>query len=218
MCRTGRGERRTATCGGSRRPPRHVQVDLLAMLRVSVCLLAATAVARAEVPLGVRAQATKLAGPIAIDGHLDEPSWQTAPKQTHFIQRFPKDGGKPELDTTFAILYDDEAIYVGVWLDDPEPAKIRAQLTRRDVDALADVVIVAFDSYHDRRTGYAFQLNAAGVQRDVLLFDDQNQDDTWDAVWTGNSAITTHGWTAEFRIPLSQLRYADDNKEWGVQI
>ncbi|MEO8554292.1 MAG: DUF5916 domain-containing protein, partial [Kofleriaceae bacterium] len=189
------------------------------MFRVSLCLIAATSAAHADaVPAGLRAQATKLSGPITIDGRLEEPAWQTAPKQTHFVQRFPKDGGKPQLDTTFAILYDDQAIYVGVWLDDPEPAKIRAQLTRRDVDALADVVIVAFDSYHDRRTGYAFQLNAAGVQRDTLLFDDQNQDDTWDAVWTGNSTITAHGWTAEFRIPLSQLRYADDNKEWGVQV
>jgi hypothetical protein len=198
-------------------------VDLRQMLRLSLFMLvlASTSALAAEapvVPLDVRAHATKLVGSILIDGRLDEPSWQNAVRQSHFVQRFPKDGGKPDLETSFAVLYDDEAIYVGVWADDPEPEQIRAQLTRRDVDALADAIVVSFDSYHDRRTAYAFQLNAAGVQRDMLLFDDQNQDDTWDAVWTGNSAITPHGWTAEFRIPLSQLRYADDNKEWGMQI
>jgi len=193
------------------------------MLRVScLTLVCAITIAHADivpvVPAAVRAHATKLVGAITIDGHLDEDAWKTAPHQSHFVQRFPSDGGKPDFDTEFAVLYDDEAIYVGVWADDPRPDLIRAQLTRRDVDALADAILVGFDSYHDRRTAYVFQLNAAGVQRDLLLFDDANQDDTWDAVWTGNSAIGAHGWTAEFRIPLSQLRYADDNKEWGLQL
>jgi len=75
----------------------------------------------------------------------------------------------------------------------PHPELVRALLTRRDADAPADSITVAFDSYHDRRTAYAFQLNAAGVQRDMLLFDDSGQDDTWDAVWTGKVAMTSGG-------------------------
>jgi Domain of unknown function (DUF5916) len=170
-------------------------------------------------PVHVRAHATRRTGPIAIDGRLDEGAWTRAPRQTGFIQRFPKDGARASLETAFAILYDDDAIYVGVWADDPEPQKIRALLTRRDVDAIADAVVIGFDSYHDRRTAYAFQLNAAGVQRDMLLFDDANQDDTWDAVWTGDAAIGAHGWTAEFRVPLDQLRFAAGaDQEWGFQL
>ena len=133
----------------------------------------------------------------------------------------PKDGAKADVrDVVRRIIYDDDAIYVGVWCDDPEPALIRALLTRRDVDALADEVIIGIDSYHDRRTAYTFQLNAAGVQRDMLIFDDANQDDTWDAVWTGDATITDRGWTAEFRIPLGQLRFASGgaSQEWGFQI
>src|SRR5512147_968586 len=105
-------------------------------------------------------------GAIAIDGRLDEAGWVDAPRQTGFVQRFPKDATRPSVETHFAILYDDDAVFVGVWADDPRPELIRALLTRRDVDAPADAIIVAFDSYHDRRTAYAFQLNAAGVQRD----------------------------------------------------
>lgn len=185
------------------------------MFRVLVVVLAMLGVAQAD----PRAKAVRRSGHIAIDGHLDEPAWKDAPQQTDFTQRFPKDGGKSDAVTRFAVLYDNEAVYVGVWADDPHPELVRRLLTRRDVDAPADAVIVAFDSYHDRRTGYAFQLNAAGVQRDILLYDDGNQDDSWDAVWTGDAALTDTGWTAEFRIPLSQLRYPTADKQvWGMQV
>ena len=186
------------------------------MLRLCLLLGWIAATASAET---LHAHAVRRPGPITIDGHLDEPAWQSAPKQGGFTQRFPQDGGKPSFDTQFAMLYDDEAIYVGVWASDPDPSKIRALLTRRDADVPADAIQIAFDSYHDRRTAFVFQLDAAGVQRDMLLFDDQNQDDTWDAVWTGDTAITDDGWTAEYRIPLNQLRYpSGDKQEWGFQV
>lgn len=167
----------------------------------------------------VRAHAVRREGGVEIDGRLDERAWQTAPTQTGFTQRFPRDGGKAELETRFAVLYDDNALFVGVWADDPEPAKIRRLLTRRDVQSPSDTIAVGIDSYHDRRTGYVFQLNAAGVQRDTILFDDMNEDETWDAVWTGRVATHAGGWTAEFRIPLNQLRFsAGTTHEWGLQI
>lgn len=176
--------------------------------------------ARADVvPEGVRARAARLVGSIVVDGSLTEAVWHEAPKQSGFTQRFPKDGIKATLETRFAVLYDDKAIYVGVWADDPEPDKIRRLLTRRDVDSPSDVIAVGFDSYHDRRTAFVFQLNAAGVQRDQILFDDSKEDTTWDAVWTGDAAITATGWTAEFRIPLNQLRFSTgDAQEWGMQV
>ncbi|MGE0871977.1 MAG: DUF5916 domain-containing protein [Kofleriaceae bacterium] len=171
------------------------------------------------VPAATRARAVRRTGPIAIDGRLDEGAWAEAPKQTGFTQRFPRDGIKAELETTFAILYDDQALYVGVWASDPQPQQIRRLLTRRDVDVLADAIAVGIDSYHDRRTAYVFQLNAAGVQRDVMLFDDSNQDDTWDAVWSGETSIGGQGWCAEFRIPFNQLRFAGQGThEWGLQV
>jgi hypothetical protein len=201
--------------------------DLASRMRGICTAVAVLAVALPAGPLAradalapsVRAQAVRRSGAISVDGKLDEASWTAAPRQSGFVQRFPKDASKPSVETHFSIQYDDEAIFVGVWADDPQPELIRALLTRRDVDAPADAVTIAFDSYHDRRTAYAFQLNAAGVQRDMLMFDDTNQDDTWDAVWTGNVAVTPQGWTAEYRIPLSQLRFAStENQEWGLQI
>ncbi len=192
------------------------------MYRLLLVCAAVLATARAHadpLPASVRAHAQRRTAPLVIDGRLDEAAWQTAPRQSGFTQRFPIDGGKAGFTTSFAVLYDDDAVYVGVWSDDPDPTQIKNLLTRRDVDGPADAVSVGFDSYHDRRTGYVFQLNAAGVQRDMLLFDDTNFDDTWDAVWIGDSAITAQGWTAEFRIPLSQLRYAaGETNLWGLQV
>ena len=192
------------------------------MLRFSTAALVLTlgSIAHADdLAPSVRAHAVRRTGSISVDGRLDDAAWTAAPRQSGFVQRFPKDASKPSVETHFAILYDDEAVFVGVWADDPQPELIRALLTRRDVDLPADAVMIVFDSYHDRRTAYAFQLNAAGVQRDMLLFDDSNQDDTWDAVWTGNVAVTPTGWTAEYRIPLSQLRFASNEaQEWGFQI
>ena len=190
---------------------------MLAVL-AALAIAAPSAWGQDPVPV-VHARAVRRGAAITVDGRLDEPAWADAPKHGGFVQRFPRDAGKPSLETRFAILYDDEAIFVAVWADDPHPDLIRALLTRRDVDAPADAVTVAFDSYHDRRTAYAFQLNAAGVQRDMLMFDDTSQDDTWDAVWTGDVAVTATGWTAEYRIPLSQLRFAtSETQQWGLQV
>jgi hypothetical protein len=166
-----------------------------------------------------RAKAVRRTSTVVVDGRLDEAAWKDAPRQNSFTQRFPTYGGKASLDTSFAVLYDDSAVYVGVWANDPEPAKIRRTLHRRDLDALADVIAVGFDSYRDKRTAFVFQLNAAGVQRDMMVFDDVNIDDTWDAVWTGNVSVNGEGWSAEFRIPLNQLRYsAASSHEWGLQV
>ncbi|HEV7555500.1 MAG TPA: hypothetical protein VGO00_08605, partial [Kofleriaceae bacterium] len=106
------------------------------MFRVAclgVVVAASSAVAE-PVPPSVRTHAVRRTGDLAIDGHLDEPAWQTAKRETGFVQHMPKDGAKPSQETSFAILYDDQAIYVGVWCDDPHPELIRALLTRRDVD------------------------------------------------------------------------------------
>ncbi|HEX4932364.1 MAG TPA: DUF5916 domain-containing protein, partial [Gemmatimonadaceae bacterium] len=101
---------------------------------------------------------------------------------------------------------------------DHEPATIARQVVRRDQDAQADYFEVAFDSNNDRRTGFIFRVSAANVQRDEFVFDDNERDRTWDAVWRSAVAIDSLGWTAELRIPLSQLRYRGGEAEqvWGV--
>ena len=193
-------------------------IPKLAHIAVAL-IVAGPAFARGDALVAARAHAVRRVGSIAIDGSLGEAAWSSAPKQRGFTQRFPKDGANAQLETRFSVLYDDQAVYVGVWADDPEPQRIRRLLTRRDVDSPGDSIIIGIDSYHDKRTAYVFQLNAAGVQRDMMVSDDSKEDWTWDAVWTGDVAVTDTGWSAEFRIPLNQLRFpARDSHEWGFQV
>src|SRR5688572_16887457 len=108
------------------------------MLRFAWLLLIA-APAFADAP---RATAVRRTGTVSIDGKLDEAAWTNAPKHADFTRRFPQDGAKASHETRFAVLYDDSAIYVGVWASDPDPSQIRRLLTRRDVDINADAIAV----------------------------------------------------------------------------
>ncbi|MBK9031501.1 MAG: carbohydrate binding family 9 domain-containing protein [Myxococcales bacterium] len=187
------------------------------LLLVAVAAVATTATAAAQPPLRAT-EAVRRAGAIAVDGHLDDAGWRGVPIASDFWQRSPKEGQPPGHQTEFQIVYDDQAIYVGVRAHDDDPGAIRRLLHRRDQDSHADWIGVMIDSYHDRRTAFGFALNAAGVQRDVLMYDDTNEDGSWDAVWSGATSVDATGWTAEFRIPLGQLRFSEDDRPWGVQV
>lgn len=165
------------------------------------------------------ANAVRRAGPVSIDGLLAEPAWADAPAFDGFWQRSPNEGDAPLAKTAFRVLYDDEAVYVAVRAYDEEPDQIRGLLTRRDEDSASDWVMIGIDSYHDKRTAFVFGLNPAGVQRDIMLFDDTNEDASWDAVWDGSARVDGEGWVAEFRIPLSQLRFdSTADQTWGFQV
>lgn len=164
----------------------------------------------------VSASATKsVAGAIAfsaerppvIDGRDDDPIWKSAPPITGFRVFDPKEDGDPTFQTEAKIGYDAENIYVFVRMFDPHPDSIVSLLSRRDVKTQSEQLKIMIDSYHDRRTGYEFAVNPAGVKRDYYTYDDSREDITWDAVWDVATRIDSLGWTAEFRIPLSQIRY-----------
>ena len=156
------------------------------------------------------------AGAIELDGRLDEPAWAAAEAATGFVQLRPAPGNAASERTEARVLYDGTAVYVGMRMHDSQPEQIGAALGRRDSGPESDWAQVMLDSYDDRRTAFGFMVNAAGVQLDFLMFDDVNEDDSWDAVWQAETSLDDAGWTAEFRIPLSQLRFAEGNDRWGL--
>ena len=165
------------------------------------------------------AMASRRTQAVSVDGRLDEAAWSSAPPHGDFWQREPDEGASPSQRTEFRVLYDDQAIYIGVRAHDDNQARIRAMLHRRDQASVSDWVGVMLDSYHDRRTAFGFGVNAAGVQRDVLLYNDTAEDVSWDAVWSSATSIDATGWSAEIRIPLGQLRYSGNtNQRWGLQV
>lgn len=143
----------------------------------------------------------------AIDGRGDDEIWRLAPPISAFREFQPRENGDPRFRTEAKVAYDSHNFYVFIRAFDPAPDSILTLLARRDVRTPSDQLKIIIDSYHDRRTGYEFAVNPAGVKRDYAVFDDGNEDDAWDAVWEVGTQIDSLGWTAEFRIPLSQLRY-----------
>jgi hypothetical protein len=143
-----------------------------------------------------------------IDGRDDDPIWQQAPAITAYREFQPAENGDPRFATAAKIAYDANNIYIFVRAFDPHPDSILRPLSRRDQIGATDKVGVMLDSYHDRRSGYEFWVTPAGVKLDVAIYNDGNEDEAWDAVWYVATRVDSLGWTAEFRIPLSQLRYS----------
>ena len=160
-------------------------------------------------PPSRQATATRAVHPPIIDGRDDDDVWRTARPITDFVE-FDPDEGKPARFPTMAkVAYDEHNFYVFIRAFDPEPQKIMKYLARRDVRPPTDQLKIVIDSYHDRRTGYEFAVSPGGVKRDYAIYNDGNEDDSWDGVWDVATTVDSLGWTAEFRIPLSQLRYAN---------
>ena len=154
-----------------------------------------------------KATAVRAAVPVVIDGRDDDAVWRIAPPITQFRQFQPKEDGDPRFPTEAKVAYDDRYFYVFIRAFDPHPDSILKLLARRDVRAATDQLKIMVDSYHDRRSGFEFAVNPAGVKRDYAMYNDNQEDDAWDAVWDVGTQVDSLGWTAEFRIPLSQLRY-----------
>jgi hypothetical protein len=146
--------------------------------------------------------------PPEVDGRLDDDAWRHAPAISGFLQREPHEGMPATEPTEARVVYTDRAIYVAIRAYDSKPHQIVGLLTRRDQWSPSDWLGVAFDSYRDRRTAFAFMVNPAGVKRDIYLYNDgDGEDDSWDAVWDVAVSRDSLGWAAEFRIPFSQLRF-----------
>jgi len=153
-----------------------------------------------------------------IDGRLNEAIWKKASILSEFVQYEP-DEGKPATEPTYVqVLYDDDALYVGMRAMDSKADKIRGCLTRRDLDSPSDWLGFAVDSYADKRTAFVFLVNPSGVKLDSRLSDDNVQDLNWDAVWDVSIKLHRQGWVAEFRVPYSQLRFPNQREQsWGFQ-
>ncbi len=166
-------------------------------------------------------QALALEDEIQVDGRLTEPAWSAAPRAGDFIQGEPLEGVPAQSPTEVQVLFDEEAIYIAARMYDPEPGTIARQLTRRGEEGDAvDWVEISLDTNNDRRTAYSFRVTAAGVQGDRFRYDDVSSDDAWEGVWEAAVAHDEDGWTAEFRIPLSQLRFepAENLQSWGLNV
>ena len=165
------------------------------------------------------ANATPRQGTVVIDGRLDEEAWAKAQPITSFTQMDPDEGKPASERTEVRFLFDDAALYVaGRMFDAKGAAGVTSRLIRRDADSESDWFNIAIDAYHDHLGHVMFELNPAGVKWDAAG-SSNNSDTSWDPIWEGAARIDSLGWTAEMRIPYSQLRFSQQELQtWGLQI
>jgi hypothetical protein len=165
------------------------------------------------------AQAIEAKAAPVLDGSDVDEVWKTATPITAFRVFDPVEDGEPRMRTEARAAYDGGNLYVFVRAFDPHPDSVIGLLSRRDVKTQSDQIKIMVDSYFDHRTGYEFAVNPVGVKRDYYLYDDVREDASWDAVWEVATKIDSLGWTAEFRVPLSQLRFPkSENNTFGLMI
>jgi len=173
--------------------------------------------ARSDTPI---ARAQRTTGTIHIDGRLDEPDWAQAPAIGPLTQREPVEGRDATEPTDVRILFDEQAIYVGIACAESHPGGIvSTQLTRDanlDVD---DLVTVVLDPFFDHRNGFFFQVNPAGARSDGQISNNaQRLTREWDGIWDAAVTRTADGWTAELSIPFKTLRFRPDQTVWGLNV
>lgn len=153
-----------------------------------------------------------------IDGLPDETCWDKVAWSGGYTQWQPSSGEAPTQDTKLKILYDAKNLYIAFRCFDDDPEKIEKRMSRRDGFA-GDWVEVNIDSYHDLQTAFSFTITAAGVKGDEFISNDGNNWDTnWNPIWYAKSHVDSLGWTAEMRIPLSQLKFGkNEDQIWGIQ-
>lgn len=172
-------------------------------------------------PARKQAHAARLAGEIRLDGRLDDEPWLAANPITDFVQREPVEGGTPADRIEIRFLYDAGALYVGARMFVTDLSTLDAPMSRRDDSGQADALQIELDTYLDRRTSYMFGVTASGVRLDHYHAQDSEgvSDARFDPVWEARTAIDDRGWTAELRLPFSQLRFNDRSEQvFGLNI
>ena len=153
-----------------------------------------------------------------IDGKLDDPAWRRAIPSDTFTQHFPDEGAPPSERTEVRVLYDDDALYIGITCDQVHVPVVK-RLMRRDTQQQSDSVWLDIDSRRDGVSAFHFGVNAAGVLSDAIHFNDLDYSADWDAVWEGRAADTPRGYSVELRIPLYVLRFeALPLQDWGFEV
>ncbi|MEA5459157.1 DUF5916 domain-containing protein [Arcicella sp. LKC2W] len=161
----------------------------------------------------------KLTVPIRLDGVLDDKAWDDVQWAGDFLQYQPNEGKAPSQPTSFKILYDEKFLYVAYRCYDSAPDSIVKRMSRRD-QFPGDFVEINIDSYHDLRTAFSFTISVSGVRGDEFISNNGNNwDDSWNPIWFAKTHTDNKGWTAEIKIPLSQLRFGNEpDKVWGIQV
>ena len=184
-----------------------------------VCLLGISIFAQEIVPKR-QYQTTSIGNQSApkIDGLINDKAWELVKWSGNYVEWSPEENTAPTEQSQLKILYDDKNIFVAFRCFDKDPAGIVKRLSRRD-GFDGDWVEINIASLGDERTAYSFTISVSGVKGEEFITNNGAfWDNTWNPIWYAKTHIDEAGWTAEIRIPFSQLRFNKDAEQvWGIQ-
>ena len=163
--------------------------------------------------------ATRIYKAPIIDGQLDDPIWSTLPYFGDFNMLEPGTQGAIDVayQTKVQLAYDDSAVYIAAYMDDPNPESIASQFSQRDdLSAQADFIAVALNTYNDGINETRFGVTSAGT-----IFDSKisinDEDLGYNVVFQCKISKDVKGWYAEFKIPYNALRFPEiEVQNWSV--
>jgi len=193
----------------------------LIVLTLAIVSLPSAIHAEETIPPPAPQQLPRTSAEIKLDGNLDDPGWKAALVVDRFYETSPGNNTPPKVKTTAYLTYDNHDLYIGIKADDPNPSQIRSPYVERDqVFGTDDNIAIFLDTRNDKRSAIELRVNPRGIQGDAI-FDDAsgNEDFSPDFFYDTAAKITATGWQAEFRIPLTTLRYPEtDPQTWGILI
>ncbi|MCL4845730.1 MAG: carbohydrate binding family 9 domain-containing protein [Acidobacteria bacterium] len=143
-----------------------------------------------------------------IDGVLDDAVWARAPLSTgDWVSYNPTYGERLPQHTTVWAAYDDQFLYFAFHCTDPDPARIKTNVARRDNMWNDDWVGLKLDAMGDGQTSYDMFVNPSGVQGDILTSAARGESSSVDWVWDSAARLTADGYTVEIRLPLQSVRF-----------
>jgi hypothetical protein len=164
-------------------------------------------------------RAVKTETPPVMDGRLDDMVWKRGGVVSGLRQYQPRAGKPMSERTEIRVLYDADFLYLGVRCYDREPGKIASRGMERDGGVLAsDYVYFFFDTFHDRRNGYAFAVSPDEGRWDALVSNAFHVNTNWDGIWDVRCSIDKQGWVAEVKIPFKTLGFREGETVWGFNV
>ncbi|HAQ17810.1 MAG TPA: hypothetical protein DCR40_01100 [Prolixibacteraceae bacterium] len=191
------------------------------MAIVLVIALLFSTISLAQEPLIV----SKISGTINFDGVPDEEAWQSVPP-LKMVMHMPVFGIEPTEISVMKLAYDDQYFYVSGILNYKDPENIRAVGKKRDyATPSCDWLGILLDTYYDRQNAVSFWTNPNGLRTDGAVKNDgvdpnSDMNFSWNTFWDVKTSLNKEGWSAEFRIPFSSLRFQlrEDKTLMGISI
>ena len=175
--------------------------------------------------------AKKVSEDIVLDGEMNESFWKDAQVSSDFVQYFPRDTVRAELETEFRVAYDDKFLYIFAKMEDiSEMQFILGDLKRDFFGGSTDYISFTFDTFKDETNGYNFGLSPYNIQREALLSNGGEGNFSsgggsrggfgafninWNTKWFSGAKVFDGFWTGEFKIPFNSIRYQAGSKTWN---